>query len=258
MRNSSIGAHSGVPALCYLAHVRSVGQGTDSGAFLFPDPAHNRLVIVPYSVNGATGLVVATNTGDATAYGKFRVLDSIYGANGLFITGSGTFSNDVGIGGTGAGSAWGYSVTAGATATVGFITSDQAHTARIDLGTGALFFERDSVRYLQADTNELFLGRYLSLSDPTVEYPLEIGLSAGEITVNGLTTFTPDPWNAPIGSVPFVVGAAFTGLVVNLNADLLDGQHGSYYQTAYTNLGTILTVTPRISANSNIALKVVP
>ena len=53
-------------------------------------------------------------------------------------------------------------------------------------------------------------------------------------TVTGIPAFNGGTTGA---SAPFTVDSTY--LVTNLNADLLDGQEGSYYQTAYTNLTSI-------------------
>ncbi|HSA08091.1 MAG TPA: hypothetical protein P5099_01870 [Candidatus Moranbacteria bacterium] len=53
-------------------------------------------------------------------------------------------------------------------------------------------------------------------------------------TVTGIPAFNGGTTGS---SAPFTVDSTY--LVTNLNADLLDGQEGSYYQTAYTNLTSI-------------------
>lgn len=54
-------------------------------------------------------------------------------------------------------------------------------------------------------------------------------------TVSAVHTFNPLSSTAP-----FILGTnALNQLVAGLNADLLDGQHGSYYQTASTQLSTV-------------------
>ncbi len=67
-------------------------------------------------------------------------------------------------------------------------------------------------------------------------------------TFTGAKTFSAAPSFSAAGA-PFSVGA--TGLVTNLNADLLDGQQGTFYQNA-TNLNAGTLTDARLS--SNVAL----
>ncbi len=53
-------------------------------------------------------------------------------------------------------------------------------------------------------------------------------------TISGVMNFAP-----ATGSIPFTVDPARNGIVINLNADRLDGQDGAFYQTAGNLLGTL-------------------
>src|SRR3989339_796974 len=68
------------------------------------------------------------------------------------------------------------------------------------------------------------------------------------ITINGVMSGFTMTGNLALGSNTFTTSN--TGLVTNLNADLLDGQHGSYYATA-SSLGSYV---PYTGANANLNL----
>ena len=73
-------------------------------------------------------------------------------------------------------------------------------------------------------------------------------LSSNVVLLTGAQTFTGTKTFSPTGTVPFAVDAARTGTVTNLNADLLDGQQGAWYQDA-TNLNAGTLNDARLSGN---------
>jgi hypothetical protein len=73
-------------------------------------------------------------------------------------------------------------------------------------------------------------------------------LSSNVVLLTGAQTFTGTKTFSPTGTVPFAVDAARTGTVTNLNADLLDGQQGAWYQDA-TNLNAGTLNDARLSTN---------
>lgn len=61
-----------------------------------------------------------------------------------------------------------------------------------------------------------------------------VSLLGGSQSVTGLKTFNPSS-----GTVPFVVDATRNGTVANLNADLLDGDHGAVFQRKYGRVAVV-------------------
>ena len=76
-----------------------------------------------------------------------------------------------------------------------------------------------------------------------------VDLLNADQTVTGLKTF-----QTPKGAAPFAVGERNTAVVTNLNADALDGQHGSDYRNA-ANLNSGALSTDRYSAYADLGVE---
>lgn len=115
-----------------------------------------------------------------------------------------------------------------------FLKTGAANNQWYGLGTSVT--QHSALSGLNADDHL----QYLHLSSPR--------------TVSVQHTFNPGTVSAP-----FIVGTNATNqLVTGLNSDLLDGQHGSYYQTASTQLNTVSAlastgIVVRSSASSWLA-----
>lgn len=83
-------------------------------------------------------------------------------------------------------------------------------------------------------------------------------LSANVDLLNNVQTFTGvKTFNPSSGSVPFAVDATKNGAVTNLNADLLDGQHGSAFLSSSVDYGRSGVATDLYEGTSNLTSKYV-
>ena len=118
--------------------------------------------------------------------------------------------------------------------------------------------------------NSIFAAHTSNVANPHATTALQVGLenvtNESKATLFTSPTFTGVTTTAntftstvAIGNSPFVVTS--NTLVTNLNADLLDGQHGSYYTTANNLTGTIPSaVLPNsgVTANTYGSLTTIP
>jgi len=90
---------------------------------------------------------------------------------------------------------------------------------------------------------------YMSVINGTSLFKNNVDITTGNLTVSGTTTATRFISTQTTGTSPFTV--ASTTLVTNLNADLLDGQHGSYYAPA-SSIPTVFNNTITLSAGNGL------
>lgn len=107
---------------------------------------------------------------------------------------------------------------------------------------GSLFLRTEGSAWLKTGLAD---NQWYNLGTAVTQHSLLSGLGADDHTqymhnttartVSAVHTFNPSSTGAP-----FILGANATGqLVTGLNADLLDGQHGAFYQPASTQLSTV-------------------